>query len=159
MTDDLGELAPADCIRGEDDEETRELQEMLQRARAYLLSHDWVEKVSEAYLGFGIGGVVAVFLFRTKLKGGTEELLWVVEGDLPSAYLVRDRATTAAAALETYADLMQDWVDAVRNGADLRDVFPVDAPAEEEYALLLEKRIKLLQRDIIPAAGDAMESF
>jgi len=155
MTIDLGKLVPADRIRGEDDEETRELREMLQRSRAYLLSHDWCEEASEAYLGFGVSGVVAVFLFRTKLKTGTEELLWVVEGDLPSAYLVSDRATTAAAALETYADLMQDWVDAVRKGTGLRDVFPVDAPADEEHASLLETRIKLLRRDIVPAAADA----
>jgi len=153
MSLDLGKLVPADRIRGEDDEETRELQDMLARARTYLLSHDWCESVSEAYLGFGVGGVVAVFLFRTKLKTGAEELLWVVEGDLPSAYLVSDRATTAAAALEIYADQMHDWVEAVRKGTGLQDVFPVDASADEERASLLETRIKLLRRDIVPAAA------
>ncbi len=155
MTLDLGRLVPADRIRGEDDAETRELQRMLQQARAYLQSHDWCEGVYEAYLGFGVGGVVAVFLLRTKLRTGGEELLWVVVGDLPSAYLVSDRATTAATALEIYADLMQDWVGAVRKGAGLQDVFPVDAPADEEHASLLEKRISLLRRDIIPAAAGA----
>lgn len=153
MTLDLGKLVPADRIRAEGAEETRELQDMLARARAYLLSHDWCEGVSEAYLGFGVGGVVAVFLLRAKLKTGAEELLWVVEGDLPSAYLVSDRATTAANALEIYAGLMQEWVDAVRKGRGLQDVFPVAAPADEEHASLLETRINLLRRDIIPAAA------
>lgn len=148
----LGKLVPADQIRGEDDAETRELQDMLQRSRAYLQSHRWCEGVSEAYLGLGIGGVVAVFLFRTKMRTGDEELLWVIEGDLPSAYLVTDSATTAAMALEIYTDLMEDWVGAVRKGSGLQDVFLVDAPADEEHASLLEKRITLLRRDIIPAA-------
>jgi hypothetical protein len=155
MTLDLGKLVSADQIRGEDDEETLELQKMLKRARAYLLSQDWCEAVSDEHLGFGVGGVVAVFLLRAKLRTGGEELLWVIEGDLPSAYLVTDRARSASTALEIYADLMQDWVKAVRRGTGLRDVFPVDAPADEEHAALLEKRIELLRRDIIPAATRA----
>ncbi len=155
MTLDLGKLVPAAQICGEDDEETLELQEMLKRARAYLLSQAWCEAVSDEHLGFGVGGVVAVFLFRAKRRTGGEELLWIVEGDLPSAYLVTDRARSAATALEIYSDLMQDWVEAVRCGAGLRDVFPVNAPADEEHAALLEKRIELLRRDIIPAAARA----
>lgn len=151
MTIDLGRLVPEDQIRGEDDAETCELQDMLQRARVYLQSHEWCEGVSEAYLGFGVGGVVAVFLFRTTMRTGDEELLWVVEGDLPSAYLVSDNVTNAATALEIYSDLMEDWVRAVRMGSGLQDVFPVDAPADEKHASLLEKRINLLRRDIIPS--------
>lgn len=51
---------------------------------------------------------------------GTPGALWVVAGDLPSAYLVTDAAptATATAALAIYCSLMQDWVEAVREKVD-----------------------------------------
>ena len=125
---------------------------MFEGARNYLRSHHWCGKISDPYFGFGIGGVVAVFLFRVDVKAYDEELLWVVDGDLPSTYLVVDNAADAAAAMEGYAGLMQDWVDAVRKGCGLAEVFPVDAPADEEHAELLEIRIGVLREDIVPAA-------
>lgn len=153
---DLDRLVPVAQMRGEDAKESSELREMYERARAYLSVHDWCQSIEEAFLGFGVGGVVAIFLFRVKLNTGIEELLWVVEGDLPSAYLVTDQASTADAALRVYADLMEGWTDAVRKGTGLDDVFPVDAPADEEHAALLDSRIKLLRSDIIPAAVHGM---
>jgi hypothetical protein len=157
MTLDLGKLVPAAQMYGEDEAETTELREMLTRARSYLLSHRWCESVTEEHLGFGVGGIVAVFLVRARLRTGGEELLWVVDGDLPPAYLVTDRAKDAATALEVYADLMQDWVNAVRQGKDLREVFPVEAPPDEEHAALLETRIRLLRSDMVPAARERAE--
>ena len=152
MIPDFGRLTPVAEMCGEDRDETLELEAMFEGARTYLQSHDWCEEISNSYFGFGVGGVVAVFLFHVNLKAGDEELLWVIDGDLPSAYLVVDNAAEATAALEIYADLMQDWVDAVRKGSGLEEVFPVDAPADEEHAELLEKRIRLLRGTIIPAA-------
>lgn len=153
---DLEKLVPVAQMRGEDAEETGELNEMYERACAYLTSHDWCQSVEEAYLGFGVGGVVAIFLFRAKLNTRTEELLWVVEGDLPTAYFVTDQASTAASALGVYVELMESWAEAVRSGTGLEDAFPVDAPADEEHAALLESRLKLLRSDIIPAAAHGM---
>jgi hypothetical protein len=152
---DLSRLVAIENIRGEDDQDTASLREMAGRAQSYLLSYPWCASTGDAYLGFGVGDVAAVFLFRARLKSGAEELLWVIEGDLPSAYLVTDQARTPADALETYSGLMQEWVRAVRTGADSSEVFPVDVPANGEYASMLEKRIELLRRDIIPAARQA----
>ena len=149
---DLNRLVPVAQMRGEDAEESVELKAMYERARAYLSAHHWCQSIAEAHLGFGVGGVTAIFLFRVKLNTGIDEWLWAVEGDLPSAYMVTDQASTADAALRVYADLMQEWTDAVRKGKDLDDVFPVDAPADEEHADLLDSRIKFLRSDIIPAA-------
>jgi hypothetical protein len=78
---------------------------MMARARDYLAAHRWCESIDAEYFGFGVGGVVAVCLFRVTLTGGDREWLWVVEGDVPSAYLVTDRAPTPSTALEVYVEL------------------------------------------------------
>ncbi|KAA3611937.1 MAG: DUF4826 family protein [Planctomycetota bacterium] len=139
-------------MRGETEAETIELKEMFSCAQSYLRSHRWLAKEFSAHFGFGIGGVVAIFLFHIELDTGEEEWLWVIEGDLPSAYLVTDSTPTPAEALEAYANLMEEWTNAVRQGSDLENVFPVNAPADEEHVELLEIRIKLLREHIIPAA-------
>jgi len=155
MTLGLGNLVPADQIRGEDDEETVELQEMLSRAVRISCPRIGVKQYPTNNLGFGVGGVVAVFLLRAKLRTGGEELLWVVEGDLPSAYLVTDRASNAATALNIYADLMQDWVKAVRRGGGLRDCFLSMRPLMRNTLRCSRSGLELLRRDIIPAATRA----
>jgi hypothetical protein len=40
-----------------------------------------------------VGGVVSTFLFRIDAEPNIDEWLWVVVGDLPSCYLVTDRAS------------------------------------------------------------------
>ena len=98
-----------------------------------------------------MGGVVAVFLFRIDPAPPAEEWLWVVTGDLPSAYLVTDEAQTPAAALEGYCALMEDWATAVRSGAPLEDVFPVAAEATKENADSVVKRVNFVRNEVIPA--------
>jgi len=76
--------------------------------------------------------------------------LWVIVGDLPSAYLVVETDDSPADAMERYCGLMEDWIAAVRDGTSLQDVFPVTADPTPESALLLEKRIAFLLAEIIP---------
>ncbi|MDI1452115.1 hypothetical protein [Polyangium sp. 6x1] len=148
---DRSKLQPTTQMRGEDDDETRELQATLQEARTYLASFTWCAGIEEEFFGLGIGGIVAVFLFRIRRVGATDEWLWVIAGDLPSAYLVTDRAASPTQALEVYCELMEDWIRAVRRGGNLRDVFPVQANPSSANADLLEKRILFLRGKIIPA--------
>jgi hypothetical protein len=143
-------LHPTTQIRGEDDDETKELQAALEEARCYLTSFPWCTCIEEEFFGFGIGGVVAVFLFRIRPAGAVDPWLWVIVGDLPSAYLVTDRATSPARALEVYCELMEEWIRAVRQG-NLSDTFPVVADPTGENADLLEKRVTFLRTQIIPA--------
>ena len=152
MAVDFERLVPINDLRGESQVETNELHDMFERARACLLSQRWLESLGDAYFGFGAGGVLGVFLVRVKPGGLDEEWLWVIEGDIPPAYLVTDEAPNAAAALERYADLMEDRVETVRVGRGLEDVFPVDAPADAEHADLLASRVRTIRETLIPAA-------
>jgi len=76
-------------MHGEDEEETKMLKVMLSEAESYIASFHWSQPIKERYLGFGVGNVVALFLFRfDKPIRETDDWLWVVVGDLPSAYFV-----------------------------------------------------------------------
>ncbi len=113
----LDELTPCDAMKGEDARETAYLKEMLTEAEAYIRSFKWCPKIVERYLGYGVGKVLALFLFRFERPiNGSDEWLWVVVGDLPAAYFVVDGSLTAPDALETYCQLMGDWADAVHSG-------------------------------------------
>ena len=142
-------LLPIDSAEGDDAEDTKLLRSMGEAAKKYLGAMPWCRRIREAYFGDGVGGVVAVFLFRIEPTSNADEWVWVVTGDLPDAYFVIDRSPTAYDALETYCELMSDWVDAVRSGASLQDVFPVDAPATQEAADALESRVEFLRTEIL----------
>ena len=138
-------------MSGDDEEDTRLLHAALAEAREYLGGMTWYRGVKETYFGLGVGGVVAVFLFRIDPAPDVDEWLWVVVGDLPSAYLVTDEAPTPLAALEVYCELMDEWVEVVRRGGDLDEVYPVAAEASPENAADLARRIAFLRSEVIPA--------
>ncbi len=150
---DFKRVTPAGQIAGEDPSETRQLREMLHRAETYVRSFKWCPPVVERFLGYGVGGVVAVFLFKLAEKiNSTDDFLWVVEGDVPSAYLVTDNAPDPASALGIYCDMMEEWANAVLTGSPLDEAFPVSAPATRENANMLLSRTRFIREKLIPAS-------
>ena len=145
-------VIPIDHILGEDAEDTRLLREMASKAHHYISRFSWCQSVREAYFGDGYGRIVAVFLFRIEpSRPEVDEWLWVVVGDLPSAYLVIDACKTPSQALERYIDVMSEWVKLAKKGRSSEDVVPVNAPATPESAEMLESRLKVLRETIVPA--------
>jgi phosphosulfolactate synthase (CoM biosynthesis protein A) len=71
-------------------------------------------------------------------------------GDLPSAYLVLDGSPTPMKALETYVELMQEWVDAVKQGKSTNKLIPVEVEQTMENADLLERRLIFLRKKVLP---------
>lgn len=138
-------------IVGDDHDDTAFLRQMAISAQDYIQSFAWCPPISAAYLASGVGRIVAVFLFEFSRKiRETDDRLWVVVGDLPSAYLVVEARDSPADALERYCVLMEDWIAAVRDSEKLRDVFPVSAEPTLENAESLERRIAFLLAEIIP---------
>jgi hypothetical protein len=147
---DWGALTPAGEAAGDDDEDTRLLAELIEEARRYLEGFDWCERVEELWFGDGVGGVVAVVLARlTPARPEVDELLWVVVGDIPPLYLVTDDAPTPHAALAAYVELADEWVDAVRAGRATDELMPVDAPPTHEWADALERRLRMLETEVL----------
>jgi hypothetical protein len=143
-------LGPADQLRGDDAQDTALLKGMYHEARAYIESFRWCRRIRDAWFGFGVGGIVGLFLFNVEGDPEVDEWLWVVVGDLPSAYFVLDCSPSPRAALEVYCDLMSNWVRAVQAGTPLDEVFPVSAPADLDHAAMLESRLRFLRNSILP---------
>lgn len=150
MTMDWDKVTPVGQMHGEDGEDTALLFTLLDKARSYLRGFEWCRGLEEEYFGCGVGGVVGVFLFRIAPAQGADEWLWVVVGDLPSAYLVIDRAPDPVSTLKVYCELMDKWILSVREGGGGDDVFPVSAPRTLRNANSLERRIQFIRDKVIP---------
>lgn len=150
---DLTRVIPIQSIIGEDEHDTELLKQMSKKALEYIKSFDWCPPIIEQFLGYGVGGVVAIFLVRFATKiDGRDDWLWVVDGDVPSAYLVADGASNASAALSIYCNMMDDWAHAVLNRNSFDNVFPVAAPTTPDFAKMLLSRTEFIREQIIPKA-------
>lgn len=148
---DTSKLVPVAEIAGEDEEEMRELRQLARCASDFLSAFKWCKAIRESYEGYGVAGIVGVYLFRIEpAHPGVDEWLWVVVGDLPSAYLVTDGAPTPAAALQIYVEEMSEWVAAVESGRTVEGLIPVKAPATVENAAMLKSRLTFLTQRVIP---------
>jgi hypothetical protein len=147
----LSKVTPADRLRGDSPRDTALLARMLPQARAYIEQFSWCDAIAEEYFGLGVGGVVAVFLFKiVPAQKKVDNWLWVVVGDLPPAYLVTDDAPEPVSALKAYVEEMTEWIDAVEAGDPLDEIIPVNAEATLENAGELKKRLQFLTKTIIP---------
>jgi hypothetical protein len=141
-------------IVGEDAEDTNLLKGMAAAAREYIESHEWCPPIRRFSLGYGVGGVIALFHFEftEAIEGTPDAELWVAVGDLPSAYFVFEGNEKPAAALEQYCSLMEEWALAARDGESVEECFPVDAEANEQNAEMLLTRIAFIRGELVPAA-------
>jgi hypothetical protein len=120
-------------------------------AIAYISKFRWCRAILEYRVGIGIPTVIGVFLMRIEpAESGVDDWLWVVVGDVPPAYLVVDDNPTPADALDAYIIEMRQWVDAVRIGASIDDLIPVNAPPTMEFADMLASRLEFLSRVVLP---------
>jgi len=137
-------------IEGEDPEDTELLREMAAEARDYIEDFEWAPRITSIHLALGVGGVVAAFLFQfDEVIEDSDDALWVIVGDLPSAYVIVEPDDDGISALERYCELMEDWAFNVLKGNSLEDSFPVGAEATQEHAEMLRQRIAFLRSEII----------
>ena len=141
-------------ISGADPEDTQFLQALAEQASNYVRSFRWCPPIEQLLLAFGVGGVLGLFLvrFERPIGGADDRELWIVVGDLPSAYFVTDDAESPAEALETYCELMEDWADQVLSGAGVSGSFPVAAEPTTEHAEMLKSRLEFIREKLIPEA-------
>lgn len=150
-TIDLSKLTATSKMKGDSDKDTLLLKRMLKEAESFLCAFDWCNRVDESYFGLGVGGVVGIFLFRILPNHpDADEWLWVVVGDLPSAYLVVDDNPTPISALEAYIAEMGAWADAAEKGTSVDDKIPVNVAPTRENSMELRKRLSFLSEKILP---------
>lgn len=137
-------------IKGEDAEDTALLRELLSEARAYMEAFEWCPSIESVHMALGAGGVVGVFLFQfDEVIEDDDDALWVVVGDLPSAYVIVEPGDDGISALERYCELMEDWAFNVLKDNSIEESFPVEAEATHENAEMLRQRIMFLRSEII----------
>lgn len=135
-----------------------DLLEKLGEAKTFLKSFRWVNTIDQVYLGDHFEGIVGIFLFRiTPRLVGVDDFVWVIVGDLPSAYISVDDCPNPAAALDGYIGALEHWVSAVLNGEPTDELIPVDAPESRENALALESRLQFLDERILPDCRGSLE--
>lgn len=145
-------VVPISRMSGEDAAETELLRRMEQEARRFISQFEWCDGMNEFYFGGGIGGIFAVFLADIKpAQPAVDRYLWIVVGDIPSAYLVTDDCPDPREALEGYIWEMRKCVVLARQGLTSEDVIPVNVPATPEWAKQLEGRLDWLEQKIIPS--------
>lgn len=119
--------------------------DMAVSALRYLESFKWFPDASAITWGTGVPGCFAVFQIRLTRPVEEDTELWVVVGDVPSAYLVVNEGEGAIDALRNYCDLMDDWCNAASEGRNLDEVFPVDAEPSPENVTLLRSRLEFIR--------------
>ena len=155
-------VVPVEQMTGDDDEETALLLGMAQDAEAYLRSFSWCKEVLGSFFGGGVGAIIAVFLFNIRpARPAIGSWIWIVVGDIPSAYLPLEDAKSPSDVFKTYLWGMSKWVDLARKGrsgtAD-DGIPPIDVPATPEWAEKLEQRLHSLRLIVQPFFDDGGES-
>jgi hypothetical protein len=160
MSIDWSTVTPLKSYDFEDEEEER-VRRLVERSTTYLNSFPWCECVDDLYIGIAIADKLLVSLVRiAPARKGIDEILWVVVGDLPSAYLVIDRAPNPACALRAYVELMTEWCDAAERGDRVDDLIPVNVPPTKEWASELRSRLTFLDEKILlPYYQDQLEDY
>lgn len=158
MTVDLTKVAPLESFIPEFEEDLPLFNADVEKARRFLTSQTWCQRVNSLYLGITVPGVVLVCLADIVPLGDADPRVWVIVGDIPPAYIVTTTAPNPASALDAYIFEMSRWVDAVETKGDLAVVIPVDAPPTAGNAAALRKRLDLLRNEVLSAYQDDLQS-
>jgi hypothetical protein len=126
-------------------------QDFAAAARAFLAAQPWCSKVHQVTPVFAIADVLGVF--RCTLipsRPDADVMVWVVVGDLPSAYIVHEPGDSWQDALIGYVTEMRRWVDAVKAGEHPGvNTIPTNMPQTFESAAALETRLDFIQSRLL----------
>ena len=140
--DNLDSLSPSN-------DEDREIIEQSKKATNYLLSHPWCVGIKNGWLGISWDYMVCVFLYEIDSDNPeVDQFIWMIVGDLPSAYIDIESASNSEEALRCYVDIMGEWVNAIENGASTEACYPLEVPATSEYAQMLKGRLELIEEEL-----------
>jgi hypothetical protein len=147
---DISSLTPIEDLRGDSLEDTQLLNGMAEEATEFIGGFRWCKGIKRRYFGRGVGGIFAVFLFEiVPSSPEVDSMLWVIVGDLPSAFLLAEGNLTPDDALTGYVEAMEAWVTAAREGLPVDDLIPVNVEPTKENAERLASRLKFIREDFL----------
>ncbi len=127
--------------------------EIVGRSRRYLESFSWCDRVVNVRIGIFHPKVLGVFLLEIEsTRLDVDELIWVIMGDLPPAYISGQKpedCPNAAFALDGYVLAMMDWVEAVEKDLSVEELIPVNVPPTKEWARILRGRLEFIEEEIL----------
>jgi hypothetical protein len=124
----------------------------LRDAKEFIKFYDWVSTINGEFLGAGFDGVIYIFLFEiTSEREDVDSWVWVIVGDVPPAYITCEDAKNPYEALDAYMGAMEEWVRAAQTGESVADLIPVNVPATPANAAMLDRRLKLIDEQILPS--------
>ena len=129
-----------------------EVADLLAEAKEYLFGFDWCTEIIDGWVAASFGYILNIFLFKIKPDYITcpDEYVWIIVGDIPPAYIDVVSAPTPSDALTSYIEVMQDWVEKVKDGKSTEECYPVNVPPKAKYANMLATRLKMLKEDYLP---------
>jgi hypothetical protein len=132
-----------------------ELAVLVQESKDYLNSHSWCTKINDGWVFINLGRVLCIFLYAIENNQSPDDnLLWVVVGDLPAAYLDTFTVSDTKDVLKVYTELVNDWIVHVESNQSLDDCFPLKSDRSLESTEMVKRRIVLLQNNIMPEIGE-----
>lgn len=136
-----------------DQEERAGFEDYNMRAEKYIESFSWCDAVVGMRVGLFFPDILSVFLVEIESSlPHIPELVWVVIGDLPPAYVRYEKTAcgNAACALNSYVGAMYEWVEAVENGQSVEGLVRVNVAPTKEWAKELRGRLEFIDEDILP---------
>lgn len=122
------------------------LEEYCNQGRNYIKRHIWCERVNNAWLAYHLEGIFAINIFEVSSSNpNVDKYIWVLTGDLPPAYIDIESASYPLEVLSAYTEIMQDWVDTVRNNGNVEECYPIEVEANLKHADMLEYRLNFLR--------------
>jgi len=133
----------------------KELTEMHEEAKAYLMGFAWCHKIIQSYIYLNLGSTLCIFVFKIdNIASDDDDFLWVIVGDIPSMYLDIHGPRTTKQVLEDYIRLAEDWVGHVKLGKSIKNCYPFTTEPTLEMAGLLEKRTFFMKNTLIDNIDD-----
>lgn len=151
MNIDTSQFIPTDRIDTSDVEDKDEVIQLVEEAEGYLKSQKWCSSIKNGWYAVGWGYMLGVFYYEIIPNGDADSSVWVVVGDLPTAYIDIESANDEIEVILSYVELMEDWIENVENGNSVEDCFPINVSPTREHAAMLRDRTKLIREEILAA--------
>src|SRR5262245_5252910 len=127
-----------------------ELIELSKEAQSFLESQSWCKQIADAWLDWGWGYILGIFLFHIKaFTSDAPEYIWVIVGDIPPACFNAGYYKDRKQAIDQYLLEMQSWIDQINEGKqpDISTI-RVNVPPSKDWALKLQERLIFIREKI-----------